>query len=74
MSDERALTFRMLNQEEIDRHEELVASDMWGGVFLNGTLVAATDDYGTATVFDTRFKKEAVEETVERVWNLMMFT
>lgn len=74
MSDERVLTFRMLNQEEIDRYEELVASDQWGGVFFNGTLIAATDDYGTATVFDKRFKKEAVEATVEAVWNTMMFT
>lgn len=73
MSEERVLTFRMLNQEEIDRRE-LTASDVWGGVFFNGALVAATDDYGTATVFDKRFKKEAVEETVERAWNLMMYT
>lgn len=73
MSDERVLTFRMLSQEEIDRHE-LVASDLWGGVFFNGELVAATDDYGTATVFDKRFKKEAVEATVEAVWDTMMFT
>lgn len=73
MSDERVLTFRMLSREEIDARE-LVGSDLWGGVFFNGTLIAVTDDYGTATVFDNRFKKEAVEATVEAVWNTMMYT